>query len=666
LLAAKNGKDALSIASRVTPDLILLDVMMPDMDGFETCARLKADSRTHDAAVVFLSALTDPLDKVRGLELGAVDFINKPFQAEEVLARVRTHLELRQLQMQLRERNHELQHELTVAQELLREARTRTDGVLLGESSLAARLREEIREAALSDETVLISGPPGSDHEAVARAIHHQSARSSRAIICVNSLALADFSPSLGQTGGSAWIGDKLRLALGGTLYVEGIQHLTHDSQRLLTEKLRALEETRRAGDGAVPDTRVVLSTTRDVDDELAAGRLTPELHRALPRVIDVPPLRSRLEDLVSLAPFILRQQAELSGRTVPTLSDEALKRLKRHRWPGNVRELRNVLGSALAASAGAVLEIGEHLLDSGLHVGSYRLIEQLGAGGMGEVWLGRHQLLARPAAIKIVRDAMADADGQTIRERFAREAQTTAELRSPHTVQLFDFGVTETGAFYYVMEQLRGLDLQRMVERHGPTPPARAVCLVKQACRSLSEAHALGLVHRDIKPANLFVCRLGQEYDFLKVLDFGVVSRHDREAGAGITMTGMVLGTPAYLAPELLGGTGSFDHRVDLYALGCVAYWLLTGHTPFEARDTMTLLQHHSTTTPTAPSQLSTADISPEMDALVLECLSKEPSGRPANADVLWERLDRLSIVLPWGHRHAREWWEQHEPDVA
>jgi serine/threonine-protein kinase len=378
--------------------------------------------------------------------------------------------------------------------------------------------------------------------------------------------------------------------------------------------------------------------------------------------------LRSRLDDLESLAPFILRQQAELAGRTPPKLSDEALKRLKRHRWPGNVRELRNVLGSALAVSAGAVLEIGEHLLDSGLRVGSYRLVERLGAGGMGEVWLGRHQLLARPAAIKIVRDAAiaADADGQTIRERFAREAQTTAELRSPHTVQLFDFGLTETGAFYYVMEQLRGLDLQRMVERHGPTPPERAVCLLKQACRSLSEAHALGLVHRDIKPANLFVCRLGQEYDFLKVLDFGVVSRQDRDASASITMTGMVLGTPAYLAPELLGGAGSFDHRVDLYALGCVAYWLLTGRTPFETRDTMTLLQHTSTTTPTAPSQISTADVSPEMDALVLECLSKDPSGRPANADVLWERLDRLPIKVPWDPRHARRWWEQHEPDVA
>ena len=205
------------------------------------------------------------------------------------------------------------------------------------------------------------------------------------------------------------------------------------------------------------------------------------------------------------------------------------------------------MLGIALAVTQGPVLEIGEHLLDSGVRVGSYSLIEQLGSGGMGEVWLARHQLLARPAAVKIVREAVAGVaeDRQALRQRFAREAQATADLQSPHTVQLFDFGLTDTGSFYYVMERLRGMDLQRMVERHGPLPPERVVFLLKQACLSLSEAHALGLVHRDIKPANLFVCRLGSQYDFLKVLDFGVVSRQGTESLAPITGAGIVLGTP-------------------------------------------------------------------------------------------------------------------------
>jgi serine/threonine-protein kinase len=324
------------------------------------------------------------------------------------------------------------------------------------------------------------------------------------------------------------------------------------------------------------------------------------------------------------------------------------------------------VLGSALAVSQGPVLEIGEHLLDNGLRVGSYSLVERLGSGGMGEVWLARHQLLARPAAVKIVREStIGIEDGAVMRQRFAREAQATAELQSPHTVQLFDFGVTDTGSFYYVMERLRGLDLQRMVERHGPVPPERAVFLLKQACLSLSEAHGLGLVHRDIKPANLFACRLGAQYDFVKVLDFGVVSRQGPEASAQITMTGMVLGTPAFLAPELVAGPGAFDRRADIYALGCVAFWLLTGRPPFEATDAMTVLRQHSDVVPAPPSSLSGHAIAADLDALVLQCLSKDPALRPASAEMLLDRLERLLFDTPWDQRAARTWWEQHEPGL-
>jgi DNA-binding NtrC family response regulator len=669
LLAARSGRDAIAIALRAVPDLILLDVMMPDMDGFDTCRRLKADAKTRDCAIIFLSALTESGQKVRGLELGAVDFVNKPFQAEEVLARVRTHLTIRDLQKQLRRRNEELEHELTVAQELLREARDRTDGVLLGDSATAARLRQDVQEAAASDSTLLISGPPGSDHEAVARAVHHQSARASRAILCISCLSMApDSSPSLVRTGGSPDLLEKLRLADGGTLYLEGIQHLSPETQRTLAGKLRALDEARQSAEADEPDARVIVSTTRDVDAELSAGRLTPELRRAIPKTLDLAPLRARVEDLSTLAAYILRRQAEQAGRTVPIISDESLKRLQSYRWPGNLRELRNVLGSALAASPGPVLEIGDHLLDNGVRVGSYSLIEQLGSGGMGEVWLARHQLLARPAAVKIVRESMTGLgeDGHALRQRFAREAQVTAELQSPHTVQLFDFGMTETGSFYYVMERLRGMDLQRLVDRHGPLPPERAVFLLKQACRSLSEAHALGLVHRDIKPANLFVCRLGSEYDFLKVLDFGVVSRQARESIAPITLGGMVLGTPAFLAPELVSGQAAFDERADIYALGCVAFWLLTGRPPFEAGDAVSLMVQHSTRTPSPPSTIAGEAIPAGLDALILECLSKEPSRRPASADLLGDRLAELSITVEWDQRRAREWWERHEPQLA
>ena len=667
LLAARSGKDALSIAQRAAPDLILLDVMMPEMDGFETCTRLKAGAETSECAVIFLSAVTDPREKVRGLELGAVDFINKPFQAEEVLARVRTHLTIRDLQLQLRRRNEELEHELHVAQELLREARDRSDGLLLGDSAVVVRLRQAIQEVARSDDALLISGPPGSDHEAAAREVHHQSARSARAIICVSCLSDAPASAtSLYRTGTSAGIFDMFPLAEGGTLYLEGIQHLARDTQVVLAQRLRALDASRGSGSPGEPAMRVIVSTTRDVDDEIAAGRVIPELRRAIPRTLDIAPLRARLEDLPTLAPHILRRQAERAGRTAPVIAEESLTRLQSYRWPGNLRELRNVLGSALAASDGPILDIGEHLLDNAVRVGSYSLTEQLGSGGMGDVWLGKHQLLARPAAIKIVREArVGSAEGaQALRQRFAQEAQATAELQSPHTVQLYDFGITETGSFYYVMERLRGMDLQRLVERHGPLPAERVVYLMKQACLSLSEAHALGLVHRDIKPANLFVCRLGRQYDFLKVLDFGVVSRTGPERLA-ITGAGLVLGTPAYLAPELVSGSGPFDHRADIYGLGCVVFWLLTGRPPFEASDASSALRHHADTVPAAPSASSGGPVPAELDRLVLECLSKDPSLRPADADALWSRLDALMLGAAWDQARARAWWEEREREL-
>ena len=659
LLAARSGKDAIAIAERAAPDLILLDVLMPDIDGYETCARLKADPRTRDCAIIFLSALNDARDRAHGLELGAVDFVNKPFQAEEILARVKTHLTIRELQQQLRQRNVALEHELTVAQELLREARARTDGVLLGDSAAAARLRHDVRDAANSDAPWLINGPAGSDHEAVARAIHHQSQRTSRAIICVNCVSLgSDASGSSGSTGVRPGIFDKFHLANGGTFYLEGLEHLPPETQLMLVERLRNMKE----------DVRVIVATTRDVDEAIAAGRLIPELRRVLPHTLDLAPLRSRMDDLDVLAPYILRRQAEQAGRTVPILSEESIKRLKSYRWPGNIRELRNVLGFALSTSQGPVLEIGEQLLDNNLRVGSYSLIERLGSGGMGDVWLARHQMLARPAAVKIVRETALGGgeDGHVRRQRFAREAQATSELQSPHTVQLYDFGVTEAGGFYYVMERLRGMDLKRMVERHGPLSPERAVFLLKQACLSLSEAHALGLVHRDIKPANLFACRLGSEYDFVKVVDFGVVSRHAREASAAqITTAGMIVGTPAFLAPELMSNQ-TFDGRADIYALGCVAFWLLTGRPPFEADDAMGMLMHHAQTPAPAPSMMSEEPIPPQVDALVLECLEKDPLARPATAEVLWDRLDRVPLAAEWNQRRARTWWEMHEPELV
>ena len=215
--------------------------------------------------------------------------------------------------------------------------------------------------------------------------------------------------------------------------------------------------------------------------------------------------------------------------------------------WPGNLGELQSVVERAVVLATGTSVDIPTDLLREGRRVGSYTLERQLGSGAMGEVWLARHALLARPSAVKLIRQEALQANSsarEMLEQRFQREAQATSQLRSPHTVELYDFGVTEDGDFYYVMEYLNGVDLESLVTKYGPVEPARAVFLLCQACMSLGEAHSAGLVHRDVKPANLFACRLGPHFDFLKLLDFGIV-RTTSDAGQSVTSAGQLKGTP-------------------------------------------------------------------------------------------------------------------------
>jgi serine/threonine-protein kinase len=248
---------------------------------------------------------------------------------------------------------------------------------------------------------------------------------------------------------------------------------------------------------------------------------------------------------------------------------------------------------------------------------------------------------------------------------RFEREAQETATLRSTHTIEVYDFGVTDQGDFYYVMELLDGLSLQQLVARHGPLEPPRAVYLLQQVCHSLSEAHARGLLHRDIKPENIFVCRLGPDDDFVKVLDFGLVKRFDRDS-AHLTLDGMLTGTPAYMPPELALGERDVDGRADLYSLGCVAYYLLTGHHVFRRSSAIDTVLAHVHTQPSRPSAVSGLDIPTALEALVLECLAKDPSARPSSATVLGQRLAESVSGNPWTPDAAHRWWQQHRARAA
>ena len=297
--------------------------------------------------------------------------------------------------------------------------------------------------------------------------------------------------------------------------------------------------------------------------------------------------------------------------------------------------------------------------------MGSYRLVTMLRKGGMGEVWRARHRMLARDAAIKLIQpDMLSRISGDNaalMQRRFEQEAKTTAALRSPHTVELYDFGVTENGVFYYVMELLDGIDLETLVKRFGPQPSARVVCILRQVCQSLEDAHRHGMIHRDIKPSNIFICRLGCEYDFVKVLDFGLVKVMDSN-DTQMTREGAARGTPAYMAPELALGSPGIDGRTDLYGLGCVAYFLTTGSLVFEENGPTAMMLAHLQKVPDLPSARSEIAVPASLDRAIMLCLEKKPAERPAGAEML-ARLLESDDVGAWTREHAESWWRTNMP---
>jgi serine/threonine-protein kinase len=335
--------------------------------------------------------------------------------------------------------------------------------------------------------------------------------------------------------------------------------------------------------------------------------------------------------------------------------------------WPNFACAFISTVPSKLLQRVGGKLSKAREL-------GSYELVKLLGHGGMGEVWEAQHRLLARHAAVKLVRPevlgAGSDEEARVVLKRFEREAQATAALSSPHTIGLFDFGITDQGVFYYVMELLMGRDLESLVREFGPVPAARAGYLLRQVCHSLADAHARGLVHRDIKPANIYVCRMGLEYDFVKVLDFGLVKVGGQPsvqwAQTLMTTEQKTTGTPAYMAPEVILGEATVDRRADVYALGCVAYYLLTGQLVFDADTPMKMLLQHVQAEPIPPSQRTELPIPRELDELVMACLRKNPNDRPQNAEQLLKMACSCKSCDSWSSDLAKEWWERHLPEFT
>lgn len=317
---------------------------------------------------------------------------------------------------------------------------------------------------------------------------------------------------------------------------------------------------------------------------------------------------------------------------------------------------------------------------------GQYRLLERLGAGGMGEVYKAEHVLLKRPCAIKLIKPT-SEADSAAV-TRFEKEVKNTAKLTHWNTVEIYDYGRTEDGTFYYVMELLPGMSLEEMVQRYGNLPPSRVVHLLQQICGALQEAHGKGLIHRDIKPANIFASQRGGVNDVAKLLDFGLVKEGPATTGpvdAGPFDTGPLdtgpldtgrgpeeqarrgsfSGTPLYMSPEQASAYEEVDGRADIYSLGAVAYYLLTGRTPFRSQKIVELLVAHRSAKVPPPSTLD-PNIPADVDQIVLKCMAKQPGDRFANARALKESLQRCSVADQWGTEQADQWWKMHDANPA
>jgi serine/threonine-protein kinase len=315
------------------------------------------------------------------------------------------------------------------------------------------------------------------------------------------------------------------------------------------------------------------------------------------------------------------------------------------------------ILVAASASGAHTISRLRRQVVEA-RQLGQYRLGQRIGAGGMGEVYLAEHQLLKRPCALKLIR--LGVESGTTALERFEREVRLTATLSNPNTVEIYDYGRTEDGTYYYVMEYLRGLSLAELVERHGPLPPGRAVYLLRQVCHALREAHAAGLIHRDIKPSNIFASRRGGIDDLAKLFDFGLVLSIQKNPEPRANGEGRIFGTPLFMSPEQATGDQELDGRSDIYSLGAVAYYLLTGRPPFVGDNGIGLMIAHARDPVVAPSQVWSG-IPLELEWVVLRCLSKEPADRFADAQALERAFGECTCSEDWDQDCAAQWWREH-----
>jgi serine/threonine-protein kinase len=382
-----------------------------------------------------------------------------------------------------------------------------------------------------------------------------------------------------------------------------------------------------------------------------AAPPDTRTLYESQPGLLERPPASGALVGSVEF-PFADRRWS-LTFVAPPGFARSSL--------PASVLAI-GLLLSVLAAVGLAAFQTIRRLqerVQAALKLGQYTLVERIGEGGMGVVYKARHVMLRRPTAIKLLPPSLSE---ETLLQRFEREVQLTSQLSHPNTIAIYDYGRTSDGVLYYVMEYVDGISLDHLVHTYGPLEASRTAALLRQVCGSLAEAHDVGLIHRDIKPANIMLCIRGGLYDFVKVLDFGLV----KELGDGrsvATRPDVIMGTPLYLAPEAILSPQEIGPRSDLYALGCVAYFLLSGAPVFDSDNVVELARHHLETEPLPLSQRTEIPVPEKLEALILSCLAKDPNDRPSSAGALLGQLDMSSAEPAWTQARAREWWTLHEP---
>ena len=293
--------------------------------------------------------------------------------------------------------------------------------------------------------------------------------------------------------------------------------------------------------------------------------------------------------------------------------------------------------------------------------LGQYVLLQEIGRGANGMVYRARHALMRRPVAIKLLSP---DQTNEDTAARFEHEVQMTSQLSHPNTVAVYDYGRTPEGLFYYAMEFLSGIDLDQLVRKFGPQPEGRVIYILRQVCGSLAEAHRIGLIHRDVKPANILLTRRAGSCDVVKVLDFGLVKALHLRSPDKVTANAVV-GTPHFIAPEAIKSPDRVDAHSDLYSLGAVGYWLLTGKTLFDSTDVQDLLDGHVQNMPKPPSIRLGRQIDPELEGLIMRCLAKDPAARPSSAEVLDEALGCCGSAQSWTPKAAAKWWDEHMHDI-